>query len=138
MPLNIDFLQILLHMLNFVILAGGLFILLYKPVNQFLEQRKNYFADLEKRNKESLEENKKIQMEFRKQMLKLQNVRKLQKRNGRKPLQGTLKKLRLRRQPLFLQRKKKRKNVRIIFWNLRRRRLENWYWRQRKNCLVIQ
>lgn len=68
MPLNIDFLQILLHMLNFVILAGGLFILLYKPVNQFLEQRKNYFADLEKRNKESLEENKKIQMEYEKKL----------------------------------------------------------------------
>ena len=68
MPLNIDFLQILLHMLNFVILAGGLLILLYKPVNQFLEQRKNYFADLEKRNKESLEENKKIQMEYEKKI----------------------------------------------------------------------
>ena len=32
MPLNIDFLQVLLHMLNFVILAGGLSLLLYKPI----------------------------------------------------------------------------------------------------------
>ena len=53
MPLNIDFLQIFLHMLNFVILAGGLSFLLYKPVNKFLEQRKAYFAQLEKKNKES-------------------------------------------------------------------------------------
>ena len=68
MPLNIDFLQILLHMLNFVILAGGLFFLLYKPVTQFLQQRKDYFADLEKRNKESLEECKKMQMEYEKKL----------------------------------------------------------------------
>ena len=33
MPLNIDFLQVLLHMLNFVILAGGLTFLLFKPIS---------------------------------------------------------------------------------------------------------
>ncbi len=64
MPLNIDFLQILLHMLNFVILAGGLSFLLYKPVNQFLEQRKAYFAQLEKKNKEALANNEKIRAEY--------------------------------------------------------------------------
>ena len=32
MPLNINFQQILLHMFNFVILAFGLYMLLYKPV----------------------------------------------------------------------------------------------------------
>ena len=42
MPLNIDFLQILLHLLNFVILAGGLTFLLYKPVVKFLESRRAY------------------------------------------------------------------------------------------------
>lgn len=68
MPLNIDFLQILLHMLNFVILAGGLFFLLYKPVNQFLEQRRNYFRDLEKKNKELLAENEKIRKEYEKKL----------------------------------------------------------------------
>ena len=31
-PLNIDFQQILLHLLNFAILGGGLYLLLYKPV----------------------------------------------------------------------------------------------------------
>lgn len=64
MPLNIDFLQILLHMLNFVILAGGLSFLLYKPVNQFLEQRKAYFAEMEKRNKEALVENNRLRTEY--------------------------------------------------------------------------
>ena len=39
LPLNIDFQQILLHLLNFVILAGGLYLLLYKPVNKFITEK---------------------------------------------------------------------------------------------------
>ena len=34
LPLNIDIQQILLHMLNFVILAGGLYFILYAPVKK--------------------------------------------------------------------------------------------------------
>ena len=63
-PLNIDFLQILLHMLNFVILAGGLTFLLFKPVNNFLESRKAYYADMEKKNSEAAEENQRLRMEY--------------------------------------------------------------------------
>ena len=48
MPLNIDIVQILLHMLNFVILAGGLTLLLFKPVKKFMADRKQYFEDKEK------------------------------------------------------------------------------------------
>ena len=51
-PLNIDWQQILLHLLNFVILAGGLYLLLYKPVKTFVEKRQLYYqeqdADAEK------------------------------------------------------------------------------------------
>ena len=43
MPLNIDFLQVLLHMLNIVILAGGLTYLLYNPIINFLDQRREHF-----------------------------------------------------------------------------------------------
>lgn len=64
MPLNIDFLQILLHMLNFVILAGGLTFLLFKPVNRFLEQRREQFAEAEKKNQEAAEENKRLRAEY--------------------------------------------------------------------------
>lgn len=39
MPLNIDFQQILLHMLNFVILFAVLYFLLYKPVKKFMDDR---------------------------------------------------------------------------------------------------
>ncbi|MBQ6825871.1 MAG: ATP synthase F0 subunit B [Clostridia bacterium] len=63
-PLNIDILQILLHMLNFVILAGGLSFLLYKPVNRFLEQRREHFAQIEKENKEATEENERLRAEY--------------------------------------------------------------------------
>ena len=48
LPLNINIQQIFLHMMNFVILAGGLYFLLYKPVRSFMDKRIRYFADLEK------------------------------------------------------------------------------------------
>lgn len=64
MPLNIDFLQILLHMLNFVILAGGLTLLLFKPVESFLEQRRQQFAQAEQKNRESAEENERLRAEY--------------------------------------------------------------------------
>ena len=41
-PLNIDWQQILLHLMNFVILAGGLYFLLYKPVKAFMDKRAAY------------------------------------------------------------------------------------------------
>ncbi len=34
-PLNIDWQQILLHIFNLLILVGGLYLLLYKPVKDF-------------------------------------------------------------------------------------------------------
>lgn len=64
MPLNIDLLQILLHMLNFVILAGGLSFLLFKPVNRFLEQRCEQFAEAEKKNFEAAEKNEQLRTEY--------------------------------------------------------------------------
>lgn len=64
MPLNIDFLQVLLHMLNFVILAGGLTLLLFKPVNRFLEERREYYEKLERENTEQASENKRLKAEY--------------------------------------------------------------------------
>ena len=43
-PLNIDWQQILLHLLNFSILAGGLYFLLYRPVKDFMAKREAYYA----------------------------------------------------------------------------------------------
>ena len=46
MPLNIDWQQILLHMLNFVILAGGLYFILYKPVKSFMAKREQHYKEM--------------------------------------------------------------------------------------------
>ena len=41
MPLNINWQQILLHLLNLVILAVGLYLILYKPVKKFMQKGEN-------------------------------------------------------------------------------------------------
>ena len=45
-PLNIDWQQILLHLFNFSILAGGLYLLLYRPVKQYMEQREERYRSV--------------------------------------------------------------------------------------------
>lgn len=59
MPLNIDWQQILLHLLNFVILFAGLWLLLYKPVKKFMNGRREKYekmdADAEKKTAEAEE-----------------------------------------------------------------------------------
>lgn len=64
MPLNIDLLQILLHALNFVILAGGLTFLLYKPVCKFLYERKKYYENLERENESARTEIEAMKAEY--------------------------------------------------------------------------
>ena len=58
MPLNIDWQQILLHLLNFVILAGGLYFLLYKPVEDFMGKRAREYRELDERSRRDREEAK--------------------------------------------------------------------------------
>lgn len=48
MPLNIDFQQIFLHLLNFTLLFAILYYLLYKPVKDFMAKREAYYADMDK------------------------------------------------------------------------------------------
>ncbi|HIX09294.1 MAG TPA: ATP synthase F0 subunit B [Firmicutes bacterium] len=59
MPLNIDWQQILLHLLNFVILFAGLWLLLYKPVRKFMQNRREHYektdAEAEKKLAEAEE-----------------------------------------------------------------------------------
>ncbi len=64
MPLNIDIVQILLHMLNFIILAGGLTILLFKPVMKFLDERKRHYEELEQANAKAAEDNDRLKAEY--------------------------------------------------------------------------
>ncbi|MBR2674416.1 MAG: hypothetical protein IKE52_03050 [Mogibacterium sp.] len=53
-PLNIDWQQILLHLFNFTILFGALYILLYKPVKDFMAGREAHYAEIDSRAKQAL------------------------------------------------------------------------------------
>ena len=54
MPLNIDWQQILLHLLNFLILGVGLYLLLYKPVKKFMKKREDAYAEREEKTEAAL------------------------------------------------------------------------------------
>lgn len=64
MPLNINIVQILLHMLNFVILAGALGLLVYKPVSKFLSERRKKIADDVSKNEADARENESLRAEY--------------------------------------------------------------------------
>ncbi|MBD5471169.1 MAG: ATP synthase F0 subunit B [Lachnospiraceae bacterium] len=67
-PLNIDWQQILLHLFNFAILAGGLYFLLYKPVKSFMDQRIAYYAGMEKEAADKIEQAKAQEQEYQKRL----------------------------------------------------------------------
>ena len=69
-PLNIDWQQILLHLLNFVILAGGLYLLLYKPVKTFMEKRQQYYQEQDAKAAKTLADAEKTAAEVRQQLKK--------------------------------------------------------------------
>lgn len=64
-PLNIDWQQILLHLFNFAILAGGLYFLLYKPIKNFMEQRIAHYQEMEKEAADKIEQAKEQEQEYR-------------------------------------------------------------------------
>ena len=59
-PLNIDWQQILLHVLNFVILFGGLYFLLYKPVKNFMAKREAHYAEMAQKAQSELDSAEKL------------------------------------------------------------------------------
>lgn len=63
-PLNIDWQQILLHFFNFVLLAGGLYLLLYKPVKNFMNSREQYYKDQEAESKRLVEQSEQLKKEY--------------------------------------------------------------------------
>ena len=63
-PLNIDWQQILLHLLNFVILFAILYFLLYAPVKKFMEKRCNYYKNLDDEAKTNFADSEKAKKEY--------------------------------------------------------------------------
>ena len=63
-PLNIDWQQILLHLFNFAILAGVLYLLLYRPVKKFMEQRQNHYESMHQQAQQDREQAEKLKAEY--------------------------------------------------------------------------
>ena len=68
MPLNIDWQQILLHLFNFIILFAILYFLLYKPVNEYMDKRTEYYKNLDDEARANLAESEKAREEYQKKL----------------------------------------------------------------------
>ena len=63
-PLNIDWQQILLHLFNFSILAGGLYLLLYRPVKDFMRKREEYYQSMDEQARQDRASAQALQQEY--------------------------------------------------------------------------
>ena len=64
MPLNIDWQQILLHWMNLAILTGGLYVLLYKPVKEFIAKREEHYRQLDEQAAQKLAQAEQVRAEY--------------------------------------------------------------------------
>lgn len=67
-PLNIDFQQVFLHLLNFLLLTLGLYFLLYSPIVKFMNKREKYYAELDHTAKQKNAEAEQLVQEKNQQM----------------------------------------------------------------------
>ena len=72
-PLNIDWQQILLHLFNFLILFGGLYLLLYRPVKAFMDKRTAYYADMDAEAKRKLADAERQEKQYRDHLANVEN-----------------------------------------------------------------
>lgn len=72
-PLNIDWQQILLHLFNFLILFGGLYLLLYRPVKAFMDKRTAYYADMDAEAKRKLTDAQNEEKQYRDHLTNVEN-----------------------------------------------------------------
>ncbi len=68
MPLNINFQQILLHFLNFAVLFAILYFLLYKPVKQFMDNRAQYYKNIDDEASRNLKDAEDLKAEYNKKL----------------------------------------------------------------------
>lgn len=87
LPLNIDPQQMLLHLFNFAILAGGLYLLLYKPVKDFMEKRSEFYATQDKETKDSLKEARKLKDKYEKKLQKCESEMEALKAENQKEIE---------------------------------------------------
>ena len=64
LPLNFDPQQVLLHWLNLVILVGGLYFILYKPVKKFIAKREEHYRELEQQAGDRIAQAEQLQTQY--------------------------------------------------------------------------
>ena len=67
-PLNIDWQQILLHLFNFSILAGGLYLLLYRPIQDFMKKREEHYREVDRQAEEAKAQADRLQQEYQEKL----------------------------------------------------------------------
>ena len=67
-PLNLDWQQILLHLMNFVILFAILYFLLYKPVRNFMDKRKQAYQEMDDQAHAAKEEAEGLKAQYEEQL----------------------------------------------------------------------
>ncbi len=68
MPLNIDWQQILLHVLNLALLVAGLYVLLYKPVKRFMDQRAESYRQMAESAREKEAQAEQLREDYRQRL----------------------------------------------------------------------
>ena len=68
MPLNINFQQVFLHMLNFVLLFGAMYFLLYQPVKKFMDERAARYEKMDEEAKAALLQAEESKAEYEKKL----------------------------------------------------------------------
>lgn len=68
LPLNINFTQIFLHLLNFLILFAILYFLLYKPVKNFMEKREKTYKDMDDEARDNLKASEETKVQYETKM----------------------------------------------------------------------
>ena len=81
MPLNIDPQQILLHMFNLVLLFGILYLLLYKPVHDFMDKREEEYRQREKRTKDALDDAEKLKADYEAKLVEAEKETAIERAN---------------------------------------------------------
>ncbi len=71
LPLNIDLQQILLHLLNFTLLFAILYMLLYKPVKKFMDEREKMYKEMDEKTKQNLKDSEEAKEKY---MQQLENI----------------------------------------------------------------
>ena len=68
LPLNINFTQIFLHLLNFLILFAILYFLLYKPVKNFMAKREQTYRDMDDEARDNLKATEEAKAQYEAKM----------------------------------------------------------------------